>query len=160
MVAGHHDQDALNYRSRRRHVWTILAGASLAFSACGLEPGSGLCTETSLFTPPIRVVAPLAPLTFTATLTADQKPITGAELIFFVRRVSQGQTGTRDVTFSVGSSTTGADGVARYIRKGGIDGLMGGNGRLTGYEVAFRPVAKVGGVQYCRAASRGELTVG
>lgn len=81
MVAGHHDRDALNYQGRLRHVWTILGVASLALSACGLEPESGLCTETSVFTPPIRVIAPLAPLTFTATLTADHKPIAGAELI-------------------------------------------------------------------------------
>ena len=161
MVAGHHDRDALNYRlGRLRHVWSILGVATLAFSACGLEPGSGLCTETSLFTPPIRVVAPLAPLTFTATLTADDKPIAGAELIFFVRQVSQGQSGTSEVARSVGSGKTGPDGVARYTRKGGVDGLIGPTERLAGYVVEFRPVAKVGGVQYCRGASHGELTVG
>lgn len=65
-----------------------LAGVAslLTGSACAL--GSGQCTKTTITAPPIRVSDRLAPLTFTATLLAKDRPVVGADLIFLVHVVS------------------------------------------------------------------------
>ena len=92
-------------------------------------------------------------------VTLTDRAVAGADVIFFVYRLTAGQPVSSEVGFNVGSGTTDAGGAARHIQKGGIEGLVHSTDRLTGYEAQFRPAAKVGGVQYCGARSRGELTV-
>jgi hypothetical protein len=143
------------------HVWTLLGATSLVVSAgCGTLTGGKICTDTDLTTPPIHFFGSREPLTFTATLTSDGTPVAGADVIFFVYRLAASQAASSEVGFNIGSGTTDAGGLARYTQKGGIEGLVHSNDRLTGYEAQYRPVAKVGGIQYCGARSRGELTVG
>ena len=149
-------------RGRRiGHVWTLLVATSLVVSAgCGILTGGKICTDTDLATPPIHFLESQEPLTITATLTSDGAPVAGADVIFFVYRLAAGQAASSEVGFNIGSGTTDAGGVARYTRKGGIQGLVHSDERLTGYEAQYRPSANVGGVQYCGARSRGEFTVG
>lgn len=131
--------------------------AATALAGCGTEPGSGSCTETAIAVEAVRVTDPVAPLTLTATMTAGGKPVEGAELAYFI---AVGKTGEKAVGRRVGESTTGVDGVARYRRQAGADGLAFSDERVDGYSVEFNPINKIGGVQYCRARADGALTVG
>lgn len=126
---------------------------------CGINPGSGQCTETTLTAPPITVTDPLAPLTVMATLTAKGKPVAGGDVDFFVIVVSA--TGARGLGSGggLGHTPTGPDGVARIVRKGGIDGLVFGTDRLTGYGADFIPLNKINGVQYCKTRVESPVTV-
>src|SRR5688500_16641241 len=137
----------------RRPALVIVAVALVAAGAtCGLEPGSGQCREAALAADPVTITDPLAPLTITATLTADGEPIAGAEVDFAtlttgLPNVPEGQRGGHHF----GEATTDADGVARFVRDEGIDGLLLPEEELTGFQATFTPLEQIDEVQYCRA---------
>ena len=81
------------------------------------------------------------------------KPVAGAELEFHIlTRLSSGQEGS----FPVGVGKTDADGQASQTAG---KGLLGRNDSLIGYAVSFRPLARIGGVQYCAVDARTSITV-
>lgn len=126
---------------------------------CGIEAGSGLCTRTALSLPPVDVSDPLAPLTLAARLTAGAKPVAGATVAFSVDLRSPALPNDDGGGIFVGKATSDADGVARYVREEGVDGLVLVPGdTLTGYEAGFTLLSKIGGVQYCRSHASGALT--
>jgi hypothetical protein len=126
-------------------------------AGCGSEPGSRSCTVTTISVQDVPVTDPLAPLTLTATVTAGGRPLRGAELAYFI---AVGRTGEPTVGRVVGKATTGDDGVARYVRKHGVDGLTFSDERIDRYSVEFNPINKINNVQYCRARGDARLTVG
>jgi hypothetical protein len=136
-------------------VAALVAVSGLA--GCGTEPGSGSCTVTTISISDVRVTNPLTPLTLTATMTADGRPVRGAELAFFI---AVGRTGERTVGQLVGEATSSDDGVARYVREDGVDGLAFSDERVDRYSVEYQPINKIGDVQYCRARADARLTVG
>ncbi len=136
-----------------------VVGSLVLGPGCSLEPGSGDCREVEIEAEPVTVADPLAPLELTATLTADGEAVAGAEIAFATitegtPNVPEGETGGRHV----GEAETGADGVARFERPEGIDGLLLPEERLVGYRADFTPLEELDGVQYCRA--RTDATVG
>lgn len=139
-----------------------MAFVTLAFtSACGFSPGSGLCEETTVEVESLVVGASQRPITLRARLTTEEDghPVAGAHLIFFARTVPPS---APDQAFShnTGTATTGPDGVAQLVVAAGADGLVAiRTDRLIGYDVAFRPLADVGGVHYCRSSARAPITV-
>lgn len=64
-----------------------------------------------------------------------------------------------DSTFSIGKATTGLDGVARYPRKAGTDGIVRTTERVPNYVVQYRSFAKVDGVQYCSSKTSAPFTI-
>ena len=140
----------------------MLLGAAVATvgGACGIEPGSGQCRETTLLPEPVTVTNPLAPLTLTATLTAEGDPVAGADISFATLttgtpNLPAGARGGRHI----GKATTGDDGMARYVRAEGIDGLLLPGEQLTGYQAHFTPLRKIDGVQYCKARGDAPVTI-
>jgi hypothetical protein len=125
--------------------------------ACGVEPGSGACTETSVAARAATLPAVTSPLRLPATLTAGDKPVAGAELAFFVRLKKSGGTVN---SVRMGEARTGADGVATFERQDGVDGLGFTDEKPEGYTVEFNPLTDVGGTQYCRSRTTAALTVG
>ncbi|MEU4767609.1 hypothetical protein AB0H12_30585 [Actinosynnema sp. NPDC023794] len=146
-------------RARREFRLSGLLAVLVAVSgltACGTEPGSGSCAETVLSVEDVRVTDPVTPLTLTATMTADGKPVKGAELAFFI---GVGPVGEKAVGRRVGEATTGDGGVAAFVREDGVDGLAFSDERVDGYTVEFNPINKIDGVQYCRSRGDAALTV-
>ncbi|MEV0158025.1 hypothetical protein AB0H57_30585 [Micromonospora sp. NPDC050686] len=74
--------------------------------------------------------------------------------------IAVGRTGERTVGRLVGEARTGDDGVARYVRKHGVDGLTFSDERIDRYSVEYSPINKINNVQYCRARGDARLTVG
>ena len=117
----------------------LLVVVAVAGGACGIEPGSGQCRETTLLADPVTVTDPLAPLTLTATLTSDGEPVAGADISFATLtagtpNLPAGARGGRHIA----KATTGDDAVARYVRAEGIDGLLLPGEQLTAYQADFR----------------------
>ncbi|SCF16844.1 hypothetical protein GA0074695_3942 [Micromonospora viridifaciens] len=135
----------------------VVALVAVSGSAgCGTEPGSRSCTVTTISIQDVRVTDPLAPLTLTATVTANGRPLPGADLAYFI---AVGRPGERTVGHVVGQATTDDDGVARYVRKHGVDGLAFSDERIDRYSVEYSPLNKIDNVQYCRARADARLTV-
>jgi len=141
--------------SKRVVVAALVAVSGLA--GCGTEPGSRSRTVTTLSIQDVRVTDPLAPLTLTATMTAGGRAIRGAELAFFI---AVGRTGEQTVGRRVGEAATGDDGVARYVREDGVDGLAFSDERVDRYSVEYNPINKIDDVRYCRSRADARLTVG
>jgi hypothetical protein len=140
---------------------TLIAAvvAALTTTACGIEPGSGQCRATTLTAAPATMSSPLDRLALSATLVAGGRPVAGGEVRFYIVTVkgpgvAPGTPGGR----SVGSARTGADGVARFDRRQGIDGLVDPGERVTGYEAEFVAFDKIEGVNYCRAETEAPIT--
>ena len=135
-----------------------LVGAVLtAVTGCGVQPGSGLCTETQLELADVSATTATTPLELAARLTVDGGPLVGAEVTFFVtRRKSHGEVlGVR-----VGSAETNADGWATLSVSGGPHDLPAFSGeRVEGYSARFQPISKIDGVQYCHTKAEADLTV-
>ncbi|MEU2613122.1 hypothetical protein ABZ570_16300 [Micromonospora sp. NPDC007271] len=140
--------------SERLLVVTLVVSG---LAGCGSEPGSRSCTVMAISIPDVRVTDPLAPLTLTATVTANGRPLAGAELAYFI---AVGRQGEQTVGRVVGQARTGDDGVARYVRQHGVDGLTFSDERIDRYSVEYSPINKIGNVQYCRARADARLTVG
>lgn len=143
-----------------RPLAVILAAAiALAGIGCGLEPGSGQCVETKLEPLTTEVGSDDLPLTLSARLTADRKPVPGAAVGFYVH--ADPPLGAEPNIYGVGQATTDSDGVADHVTESGLAGLLHfpDRERLVGYQVDFSPVAKVGGVQYCRTRAETTLVV-
>ena len=143
----------------RRAILVLVVVAAIG-GACGIEPGSGQCRETTLLADPVTVTDPLAPLTLTATLTSEGKPVAGADISFATLttgtpNLPAGARGGRHI----GKATTGDNGVARYVREEGIDGLLLPGEQLTGYQAGFTPLRKIDGVQYCKARDDAPMTI-
>ncbi|MEO3743858.1 hypothetical protein [Plantactinospora sp. B5E13] len=142
--------------SRRGRLAAVVVVALSGLPGCGIEPGSPSCTVTTIEVRDVVVTDPLVSLTLAATMTADGRPVRGAELAFFV---AVGRPGEQSTGLRVGEATTGDDGVARYVRRDGVDGLGFADERADGYSVEFNPIRKLDGVQYCRSRSDARLTV-
>lgn len=135
-----------------------LVGAVVA-AGCGIEPGSGQCQATSLTAPPVGLASAEAPLTLTATLTSEGRPVAGASITFFsLTTPAAGSPGGPAGGSNLGKATTGADGVARLVRRGGTTGLLLPSERLVGYQADFTPLEKIDDVQYCKARVDAPLT--
>lgn len=129
----------------------------LASAGCGLEPGSGLCTETEIDLPDLSVTDEAEPLTFEARLTAAGEPLVGVDLSFFVRRQdSDGEVlGVR-----VGTVETDADGVATLTLEGGARDLpVFRDQEVAEYSARFLLPTKLDGVQYCRSGAAADMSV-
>jgi hypothetical protein len=125
--------------------------------ACGVEPGSGACTETSIAAPPATLPAATSPLRLPATLTAGDSPVAGAELAYFVRlKKPDGKVDS----VRMGETTTGSNGVATFERRDGVDGLGFSDEKADGYTVEYNPLTKIDDTQYCRSRATATLTVG
>ncbi|MGH9184494.1 MAG: hypothetical protein ACRD0U_01545 [Acidimicrobiales bacterium] len=145
---------------RRCRPWILLGVVAAALVAgaggCGLESGSDSCTDVTLEAEPVTVNDPFEPLALTARMTANGKPLAGAELNFFIE--PETPSGEKGVGGGTGRATTDAEGVARFVREGGIDGLVFGEDRLTEYVVQFSSPSRIGGTQYCQAETTGPVT--
>lgn len=128
-----------------------------AATGCGLEPGSGSCTETQLELVDVSAATETTPLTLEGRLTADGGPLAGATVSFFV--VRRGPDG--DVLgVSVGSAGTGADGWAALTVPGGSRDLPAfSDQQVESYTARFSQLSKIDGVQYCRTSAEAELDV-
>ncbi len=132
---------------------------AVAAAGCGLEPGSGQCREAAIDADPITITDPLAPLTITARLTYEGEPIADAEISIATLttgtpNLPEGARGGRHI----GDAITDADGVARFVREEGIDGLLLPEEELTGFQATFTPLEKIDDVQYCRARTDISVT--
>jgi hypothetical protein len=132
---------------------------ALTATACGIEPGASGCRATTLTAAPATMASPLAPLALRATLVSKGEPVVGAEIRFYILTVKgpgvgAGTSGGR----SIGAAKTGAGGVASFVRREGIDGLVDPGERVTGYEVEFVALNKIDGVNYCRAETQAAVT--
>lgn len=128
-----------------------------ALVACGVEPGSGACTETSVAARPAILPAVTTPLRLSATLTAGDSPVAGAELAFFIRLVKPSGKAN---SVRMGEARTGPDGVATFERHDGVDGLGFSDEKPEGYTAQFNPLAKIDGTQYCRSRATAALSIG
>lgn len=115
------------------------------------------CTEVVLVASPVTVNDPHAPVTFTATMTADGRPVAGAELIYFIE--PETPSGEQGVGGGTGKAKTDTNGIARFVRDAGIDGLAFGNDRLTEYIVQYSSPARIGGIHYCQADTTASIIV-
>ncbi len=137
---------------------TIVAGAGLA--ACSLEPGSGRYRETTIELEPLTVAAEERPIALPARLRdKDGRPVAGARLLFYVRTIPS-WSGGAEHSVVIGSETTDVDGRATRVVRGGLEGLLVRGDRLIGYDVGFRPLSAIGGIQYCLSDARTSITVG
>jgi hypothetical protein len=86
-----------------------------------------------------------------ARLTADGRPVEGAELEFFpVYRDPEGA----QTAMGGGAGTTDADGRATYEYAGGPRTMLGASDDvLLGYIAEYRAPRPIGGTEYCPATS-------
>lgn len=90
-------------------------------------------------------------------MTAEGRPVVGAELIYFFE--PQTPSGEKGVGGGTGKAKTDNAGVASFTRKGGIDGLAFGDDRLTEYIVQHLSPARIDGIHYCQAETRAPITI-
>ncbi|GAB3428926.1 hypothetical protein [Flindersiella endophytica] len=132
---------------------------AVGLSGCGVEPGSGACTETRISAADVTLADPVRPLTLTARLTdREGRPVGGAELAFFVRLRKADGTGPA-TGVRIGETDTSTSGNATFVRDDGVDGLGFSDERAVGYSVEYNPIVKIHDVQYCRSRTSAALTV-
>ena len=112
------------------------------------------CTETELNVTSVTASAN-APLVLQARLTANNRPVVGASIVFYSETTGPaGPSGYR-----VATRKTDDQGFARLDLPLGLRLLQNLPGeRATGYTAEFRPLNKIGGRFYCRSRSTvGEI---
>jgi hypothetical protein len=143
------------FRSRWR--MSLVAVLTPLFTAGCAAISAASCSDTDLSLPPVHVIDLKATLLLTATLTTGDRPVAAAKVSFFIRTVDPARPGPEG-GFRTGSGITDNDGVVRYSRKGGLIDVQLMKERVTAYEAEFIPLTKIGGVNYCGAKGRGELS--
>jgi hypothetical protein len=147
------DHDARGTRPSRRLT-------ALALTAVVMVTATGCswirrCAETRLQVEPLHVADRSAPVTFTARLTADGKPVAGARIHFSARIGAPGE----KLGEHIGDGGTDADGVARLVRRDGVDGLLLPGKRVVGYSAQFATIGEVGGREdYCWTDASAPIT--
>ncbi|KPH99552.1 hypothetical protein OK074_0681 [Actinobacteria bacterium OK074] len=136
--------------------WAALATAGAL--ACALLTGCSQsqvygCTGVSLAVSDAHVDKLTDDLPLTATLTADDRPVAGQKVNFWLYGTGSGQPSGSGVF--VGTKTTGADGVARLTVVGGPAGALTSGTTPTGFG-AEKPQRK----DYCGANAKAELRCG
>lgn len=129
----------------------------LASAGCGLEPGSGLCTEPEIELADMSVADETEPFDMQVTVTSDGEPLAGVELSFYVHRVrDDGEERAR----RTGRAETDSEGVATHtLERGARDLPVHSDEEVIGYSVGFILTTKLDGVQYCRSSVFAELSV-
>jgi hypothetical protein len=146
------DYDAPGTRlSRGLTALALTAVAMVAAAGCSWIRG---CAETRLQVEPLQGSDRSAPVTLTARLTADGKPVAGARIHFHALTGAPGE----KLGEHIGDGGTDADGVARLVRRDGLDGLLLPGKRVVGYSAQFATIGKVGGRDYCWTDASAPIT--
>lgn len=126
------------------YVVGLLAG-------CGTGGGDASCSPTELVADDVTVTTEEEAFALAAQLTADGRPVEGAELEFFpVYRDPEGT----ETAMGEGTGTTGANGRATYEYTGGSRTMLGASDDvLLGYTVEYRAPRPIGDTEYCPATS-------
>lgn len=130
-----------------------LAGAAVLFAApgCGLGSGSG-CSDTVITVEPVATEDMDEALVFTAHLSADDQPIEGAELEFYV--FNTGPDGELQNGTVQGTAVTDADGIAELVIEGGSRSLSAFEDEVvTSYKAKYRSKDLIDGERYCAETS-------
>jgi hypothetical protein len=120
-------------------------------TGCGTGSGTASCSRTELVADDVAVATATEAFALAARLTADGRPVEGAELeLFPVYRDPEGA----QTAMGGGAGVTGADGRATYEYAGGSRTMLGASDDvLLGYTAEYRAPEPIGGTEYCPATS-------
>ncbi|MCF4122633.1 DUF4198 domain-containing protein [Antribacter sp. KLBMP9083] len=120
-------------------------------TGCGTGSGYASCSPTELVADDVTVATESEAFALAARLTADGRPVEGAELEFFpVYRDPEGA----ETAMGGGAGTTDADGRATYEYTGGSRTMLGASDDvLLGYTAEYRAPRPIGGTEYCPATT-------
>ncbi|MCW3843509.1 DUF4198 domain-containing protein [Micromonospora yasonensis] len=138
----------------RRRGSTLLALALAGGLVGPLGGCSGGCADTALQVSPVEVDDVTAPLTVSARLTRDGKPVAGATVKLAVMVVGPNNAHSE----ALFHATTDADGRASVTRPGGVARLSPINHQVTRYSAYFQPMNKIDGVHYCWSSVSAAIT--
>lgn len=134
----------LSRATRRSWLVCLLLVTGVLVSGCGED-----CETLTLEAEQARVPSSTAPLSLTAAVSLEGKPVQGVRLDFWVRDAT--------VDSRAGYATSGADGTARAPAAQGVAGLS--VRPVTSFYVEYAPLSLKQG--YCRGKSApAPLTVG
>ena len=111
------------------------------------------CVDTELTAAAVTASAE-KPLTLQASLSADNKPVPGADIVFYSKVTGGGSASAGG--YRIGSAKTDSQGIARFELPLGLQHLELLSGeRAIGYNAEFKPLNKIGGTSYCWGYSGG-----
>ncbi|MEV0153524.1 hypothetical protein AB0H57_07255 [Micromonospora sp. NPDC050686] len=139
---------------RRRGI-RLLALVLLAGGLVGPLGGcAGGCADTVIQVSPVEVNDVSAPLTVSARLTRDGRPVAGVTVNLAVMVVGPNNAHSE----AMFDATTDADGRASVTRRGGVARLSPIDHRVTGYSAYFQPTNKIDGKRYCWSSVSARIT--
>ncbi|MFE9651444.1 hypothetical protein [Micromonospora sp. NPDC006431] len=138
----------------RRRVTGLLA---LVLAGGLVGPLSGCfegCADTQLQVSPVEVDDLSAPLTVSARLTRDGRPVAGVTVNLAVMVVGPNNAHSEAMFYA----TTDADGRASVTRRGGVARLSPINHQVTTYSAYFQPMNKIDGEHLCWSSVSAPIT--
>jgi hypothetical protein len=139
----------LRHRRAAGLIALLLAAGGSTVSGCGTG-----CTGTTLQVQAVEVGDTRAPLTVSARLTRDGRPLAGVQVKLAVNLVGDDNAHTDALFYA----DTDADGRASVTRREGVAGLSFPNHRVTGYAAYFQPLSPLNGVAYCWSSAGAPIT--
>ncbi|WP_143194141.1 DUF4198 domain-containing protein [Micromonospora sp. CB01531] len=138
---------------RRRGIGllALLLAGGLVGPLSGCSDG---CADTVLQVSPVEVDDVTAPLTVSARLTRDGRPVAGVTVKLAVAVVGPNNAHSE----ALFHATTDADGRASVTRPGGVARLSPTNHQVTEYSAYFQPMNKIDGEHLCWSSVSAPIT--